>query len=191
MADTVIAVSSCPDQIVLGVAMGVPFGSLENELVYKLSMELDDKGMKKYMDYVTHVKYLHDIYSYLGTRKIWDICFLSTDRTTRGYGVGKMLTKQMLVLGKEKGNKYCRFDTVNSMSTIIAKNLRFKMMWSVDFKDFADYYHGAMRGIVCPHSGISVFTQDLYSRKTEKFEKEVYTFNDKCRSQLIQHYNTN
>lgn len=174
--DGVLAVSTCADRHILGVAIGCPFGPIETDLTYRLAKVTEDKNLKNYMEYLSHMKYLHDISTSLATQKIWDICILSTDRGSRGMDIGKMLTKNILVLGKDHGFTYGRLDCINSLSTTIARCLQLRMMWWLEFKDFSNYYHDAMYGVLCPHSGLSVFITDLKSKKIKRFEREIFEF---------------
>lgn len=177
--DGVLAVSSCPDRHILGVAIGSPFGPMETDLTYRLAKVTEDKHLKNYMEYLSHMKYLHDISTSLATQKIWDVCVLSTDRGPRGIDVGKMLAKNILVLGKDHGFRFGRLDCINSLSTTIAKSLQLRLMWWLEFKDFSNYYHDAMYGVLCPHSGLSVFITDLKSKKIKRFEREIFEFEGK------------
>lgn len=182
-----MAVSACPEQTVLGVAIASSATAIDKDILTRLAKATTDSSLQRYLEYLAHFKYLNDI-SQNPEHRVWELNLLSTDTTARGHGIAQMLMKQAFVMGKERGHRYARVDCTNSLYAILSKRLQLRLMWVVEFKDFSNYYLEAMRGCLCPHTGLSVYVEDLQSRKMAKFERDVLDFNERCRTQLIQYH---
>lgn len=93
---------------VVAIGIGSTFGVIENDLTYKLSNITQDNEVKSFLKFLSYMKHLANIPEAID-QPIWDINIFLNDGIVNNYTIGKILTKHMMVLGKELGHSHGRY----------------------------------------------------------------------------------
>lgn len=104
-----MAISSDQDRSVLAIGIGSTFGIVENDLTYKLSNLTKDHEVMSFLRFLSYMKHLANIPEAID-KPMWDINIFLNDGIINNHRIGKILTKHLMVLGKELGHYYGRYN---------------------------------------------------------------------------------